>query len=125
MTVSVIETGNNEQLTSDQPQLTIEGLHPFYTYSFLIAAVTIGPGPFSEVLSIQMPQAGESDYSGWYLHTLILSNVIHHHLLHSTCGVSTEHFCQCHQLSGHHCDVAATSTRRPEWNHHVLHYSAL
>ena len=59
--VSVIETGNTEQLTSDQPQLTIEGLHPFYTYSFLIAAVTVGPGPFSEVLSIQMPQAGESD----------------------------------------------------------------
>ena len=59
MTLSVTETGSSEVLTSDHPQLILEDLHPFYTYSFLIAAVTISPGPYSEIFSIQMPQTGE------------------------------------------------------------------
>ena len=59
LTVSVAETGLSEVLMSDQPQLLLEDLHPFYTYSFLIAAITISPGPYSEILTIQMPQAGE------------------------------------------------------------------
>ena len=58
--VSILETGTTtEHLTSFEPQLLLQDLHPFYTYSFLIAAVTIGPGPFSGILSIQMPPAGE------------------------------------------------------------------
>ena len=36
----------------------LSDLHPFYTYSFLIAAVTIGPGPVGETFTIQMPQSG-------------------------------------------------------------------
>ena len=59
LNISVTETGSSELLMSDQPQLLFEDLHPFYTYSFLIAAVTISPGPYSEILTIQMPQAGE------------------------------------------------------------------
>lgn len=57
-----METRSSWTLTSaDQPQLILEGLHPFYTYSFLIAAVTISPGPYSEIFTIQMPQAGRLD----------------------------------------------------------------
>ena len=40
------------------PELILLDLHPFYTYSFLIAAVTIAPGPASEIFTIQMPQTG-------------------------------------------------------------------
>ena len=58
LTVSIVEVGTSEQLTSNSPQLIIHDLHPFYTYSFLIAAVTIRPGPFSDTFSIQMPPAG-------------------------------------------------------------------
>ena len=36
----------------------LSDLHPFYTYSFLIAAVTIGPGPVGETFTIEMPQSG-------------------------------------------------------------------
>ena len=57
--VSILETGTTDHRTSFEPQLLLENLHPFYTYSFLIAAVTIGPGPFSGILSIQMPPTGE------------------------------------------------------------------
>ena len=59
LTLSVTETGSSELLMSDQPQLMLEDLHPFYLYSFLIAAITISPGPYSEIVSIQMPQAGQ------------------------------------------------------------------
>ena len=57
--VSILERGTSEQQTSSEPQLMLQDLHPFYTYSFFIAAVTIGPGPFSEIFNIQMPEAGE------------------------------------------------------------------
>ena len=60
---SVSETGITEQVLhmSAQTNLTLEDLHPFYTYTFIIAAVTIDQGPFSEMFSFQMPQAGEFD----------------------------------------------------------------
>lgn len=61
LNISITEIGSSQVLMSDQPQLMLENLHPFYTYSFLIAAVTISPGPYSEILTIQMPQAGELD----------------------------------------------------------------
>ena len=59
LSLSVFDTGRTEQFTSNQTYLIIEGLHPFYMYSIIIAAVTIGPGPLSEAISFQMPQAGK------------------------------------------------------------------
>ena len=52
------ETGSQYQITSDVPQYTFHNLHPFYRYTFIAAAVTVGPGPFSEIVFIQMPQDG-------------------------------------------------------------------
>lgn len=37
---------------------TFSGLHPFYTYTLSIAAITIGTGPFSAVV-FQMPEDGK------------------------------------------------------------------
>ena len=56
--ISVAETGSVFQLTSETTALNISGLHPYYTYNLTVAAVTIGPGPFGAVLTIQLPENG-------------------------------------------------------------------
>ena len=45
-----IETGvTQSRYTTPSTEITISGLHPFYTYSCNISAVTVGPGPSSEI----------------------------------------------------------------------------
>ena len=56
--ISVAETGSILRLTSQTNVLNISGLHPYYTYSLSVAAVTIGPGPYGFVLNITMPEDG-------------------------------------------------------------------
>ena len=60
--ISVAETGSVFQLTSASNTLNISGLHPYYTYNFTVAAVTIGPGPYGAVLTIQLPENGLNTY---------------------------------------------------------------
>ena len=56
--ISVAETGSVFQLTSVTNGLNISTLHPFYTYTITVAAVTVGPGPYGAVLTIQLPEDG-------------------------------------------------------------------
>lgn len=57
--VTVLENGETFQVTSDASNLTLSSLRPYYTYSFIITASTIvGEGPFSEALTIRMPEDG-------------------------------------------------------------------
>ena len=56
--ISVAETGSSFQQTSEATALYILNLHPFYTYTLTVAAVTIGPGPYGLVLTVQMPEDG-------------------------------------------------------------------
>ena len=58
--ISVAETGDEFQYQPTNTTLIVKDLHPHYTYSFVISAVTIGPGPYSEVYTIQMPEDGRS-----------------------------------------------------------------
>ena len=58
--ISVAETGGKFQHRSTNTTLIVEDLHPHYTYSLIISAVTIGPGPYSEAYTIQMPEDGKS-----------------------------------------------------------------
>ena len=58
MNISVTETGSFFQLTPVTNGVNISGLHPFYTYTITVAAVTIGPGPYGAVLTIQLPEDG-------------------------------------------------------------------
>ena len=58
--ISVAETGDEFQHQSTNTTLIVEDLHPHYTYSLVISAVTIGPGPYSEVYTVQMPEDGRS-----------------------------------------------------------------
>ena len=57
--ISVAETGSSFQQTSETTALYISNLHPFYTYTMTVAAVTIGPGPYGLALSIQTPENGK------------------------------------------------------------------
>jgi len=61
----VAETGSFYQLTSDSTTLNISGLHPFYTYNLTVAAVLFHLGPYSAVLTIQMPEDGMGNYLGF------------------------------------------------------------
>jgi len=56
--VTVLESGDNIQLTAGNTELYLEMLHPYYTYSFVISAVTIGPGPPSSVYTITTEEEG-------------------------------------------------------------------
>lgn len=52
------EEGGDFQMNSTGISLIIDGLHPFYTYSFSVSAVTVGPGPQSSVQSVVLLQEG-------------------------------------------------------------------
>lgn len=57
--LTVTETLGYRQYSSENTSLVITELHPFFTYTVYIAAVTIGSGPLSFGTSIRMPQYGE------------------------------------------------------------------
>ena len=52
------ETGSVLQYTSTELSLTISDLHPYYTYTCTVAAVTVAPGP-GEVIKFQMLEDGK------------------------------------------------------------------
>ena len=56
--ISVAETGSIFRLTSVTTAVNISGLHPYYTYTITVAAVTIGPGPYGVAVTIRMPEDG-------------------------------------------------------------------
>lgn len=61
--ISVQETTDHSQYSTagNSSFLTIEGLHPDYTYTYMVAAATgVGIGPFSEFYSIRMPEDGNN-----------------------------------------------------------------
>lgn len=56
--VTVQESSEQYQYSTVSTNLTIPELHPHYTYTVYIAAVTVGMGPFSSAHNIKMPQSG-------------------------------------------------------------------
>ena len=57
--VTVTETGQHMQFTTNNTTITAEGLHPYFNYHISVAAVTIAIGPYSEIYSLQTPQDGK------------------------------------------------------------------
>ena len=53
----VVDTGVIMEYTSMELSLTISDLHPHYTYTGTIAAVTVAPGP-GDTVTFQMPEDG-------------------------------------------------------------------
>ena len=60
VSVTELETGTTEQFFTVEDNITIRGRHPFYRYSYVVAAVTIGQGPYSASSIIHMPEAGKT-----------------------------------------------------------------
>lgn len=58
--VSVSETGQRfQQIVEGVGTVTLNNLHPYYEYTYVIAAATsVGTGPFTVRDSIRMPQDG-------------------------------------------------------------------
>ena len=54
-----VDTGITFMEISNLTELTLEGLHPFYSYSCRIAAETIGVGPFSNPVTVQLNEDGK------------------------------------------------------------------
>ena len=56
---TALENGEHFQWrTTNTLSLVVSGLHPYYNYHLFIRAETIGPGPFSDILSTLMPEDG-------------------------------------------------------------------
>ena len=59
ITVTEHETARIIWLLENNTQITVDGLHPYYYYSVQVAAVTIGIGPFSDPVSVQLLESGK------------------------------------------------------------------
>lgn len=58
--VSELETGTSFFVTSNETEVTIPELHPYYTYECNVAAYTIDLGPYSTSITIQLLEEGET-----------------------------------------------------------------
>ena len=74
--VTEVDTGAQFQYTSINTQYTLRSLHPYYTYEFVIEAVTVTPGPPTLAFSIQTSQDGKCPYE--YIYSLFFKNCHHY-----------------------------------------------
>lgn len=60
--INITREGNSlDQVVSVMTSLAISNLSPYTNYSFSVAAVTVGVGPFSPEVTVTMPEHGEKD----------------------------------------------------------------
>ena len=56
--MTVLETQETIQFISNSAERNFEMLHPYYTYSFALSAVTTGPGPPSSAYNVTTDEEG-------------------------------------------------------------------
>lgn len=54
------ETSTTTTYMTNSSQLTVNDLHPYYTYKCSVAAETVGVGPYTSVLTVQLDEDSES-----------------------------------------------------------------
>ena len=56
--IQILENDTSTTTThySNNTQITIENLHPYYTYKCSVAAFTVGVGPYSAILAVQLDE---------------------------------------------------------------------
>ena len=74
ISVTGVDTDEQLQQNINESPTTISGLHPFYKYKFSLAAYTVGPGPFSTPITLQMAEAGIYVYIAVLPHVLNFSS---------------------------------------------------
>lgn len=61
--VSSMDTADEEiEFSVNDTSAVVSALHPFYSYRFAVAAVTVAVGPFSNPVTLQMPESGTKDF---------------------------------------------------------------
>lgn len=74
--VNGLETTEVLEKETVNTSLLLTDLHPFNTYQFVVAARTVGLGPFSRPLTFQMPEAGNCvSFCAKYIATSLVSHV--------------------------------------------------
>ena len=68
--ITEMETGRLLSFTVNTTTLSIPTLHPFYTYTCIVAAATVGTGPYSFPVEVELPEDGKQVYS-----VFIISNL--------------------------------------------------
>ena len=62
-TVLCSDTGGSlTQFSTATTNITIDGLHPYYTYNCSVSAVTVDQGPFSAIVSVTTLEDGWSPF---------------------------------------------------------------
>ena len=56
--VTELESGRSFTLNSTATNYRVQNLHPFYTYNFSVAAVTVAAGSISDNITVQTSEAG-------------------------------------------------------------------
>ena len=86
VTVTEHETTLEFQEQPTTTQVTLQSLHPYYTYTCRVAAVTTGAGPFTGNLTIQLPEDGkiESNFR-WLTMMIFCLRIKPSCFLHSRC----------------------------------------
>ena len=58
--ITEMETGRLLSFTAvNTTTLSVNMLHPFYTYTCIVAAVTVGIGPYSATVEVELPEDGK------------------------------------------------------------------
>ena len=58
LNITVVETSHSLYFKTSDTSVSLNDVHPHYTYTVVVAAVTIAIGPFSTEQSITTPQDG-------------------------------------------------------------------
>ena len=57
--ITELNSGTEYQLENTSTEITVQNLHPFYQYSYSVAAETVALGPFTPSAIIEMPEDGK------------------------------------------------------------------
>ena len=56
--ITEVDTTTFLSYTTATTSITVQSLHPFYTYWCTVSAFTVARGPFSEIVTVLMPEDG-------------------------------------------------------------------
>ena len=98
--------------------LTVPALHPFYNYTCIVAAVTVGVGPYSAPAVIQMPEDGKHAILIFLIFAFLHCSTSP--LLCSTIKFSSDVDFQQHYRLKLLSSVAEPTCCRPKWNNSLL-----
>ena len=84
--ITELNSGTDFQLENATTEITVQNLHPFYRYSYSVAAETVALGPFTPGSIIEMPEDGKLTKvylsENIYIQLSFTSHALQHHQLH-------------------------------------------